>query len=382
MKQKFLAFLLLFLIVFPISRIVWQKYDYYSSPFNLELIKTSYENSQYVKEEAAGSLPDEFLFTYAGWYYINGGNPILVNPENPPLGKYIIGFSIKLFNNEKFPSLIFGFLSLFSLFLLSQLFLKKTWLALIPVVIFSQEKLFQEQFLYMPLFELFALTFLNFAFYFFIKAQKDNRYFLAASIFLGALWATRPWMATAPLIGCWLIYSLFFKKKLNKFLSWLISLPIAVAVLLLAYSKLFLEGWSIYKILSIQKWILWYHQSRLIKFGSIWPFIFLKRWYVWWGEDPYLPIVQWNVFWPIFTTIALVFSVLVILKMFGLKDKWLKNFEFDKKIIILCLWVVFYLVFLSIGNINSRYVFYLLPFCYLLGIYFLTCLWQTKLLNK
>ncbi len=345
-------------------------------------MEAAYETSQYVKEENAGWIPDEMLFSYAGWYYLKGGSPVLMNPENPPLGKYFVALSIKLFNNEKIPSLIFVFFSLFSFFILSQLFFKKTWLALLPVVIFSQGKLFQEQLLYMPLFELFALTFLNLAFYFFIKGQENNKHFLLSSLFLGLLWAIRPWMATAPLIGCWLIYLFFFKKKLNKLLSWVISLPIAVAVLLLTYSKLFLEGWSVYKVLSVQKWILWYHQSRLIRLGTVWPLIYLNRWYVWWGDKPYLPMVQWNIFWPIFTSLALIFSALVILKMLGLKKKCFKRFEFDKRITILCLWVIFYIVFLSIGNISSRYVFYLLPYCYLLGVCFLVCLWQVKLRKR
>jgi len=378
MRQKFLLrsiklclfFLLLLLTIFPIGRIVWQKWDYYLSPFDLERARTLYGISQYVKEEGASWIADEILFAYAGWYYINGGSPILVNPENPPLGKYLVGLSIKFFNNEKFPTLIFGFLSLFSFFLLCRLFLKKTWIALLPVAFFSWERLFQEQFLYLPLFELFAFTFLNFTIYFFVKAEKDSRYFLASSFFLGALWATRPWMATIPLIGAWVSY-FFLIKEPKKIFSWLVSLPVAVVVLSLSYLKLFLEGWSLYKVLSVQKWILWYHQSRLINFGSIWPLIYLNHWYVWWGDKPYLPMVQWNLFWPIFITLALIFSVLVFLKIAGFAKNRLKNFNFDQRITILCLWVAFYLAFLSIGNINSRYVFYLLPYCYVLGFYFL-----------
>jgi len=198
MRQKVLFFLLLLLTIFPIGRIVWQKWDYYFSPFDLKRTHGLYNISQYVKEEGASWIADEILFSYAGWYYVNGGSPILVNPENPPLGKYIVGFSIRLLNNEKFPSLIFGFLSLFSLFLLSRQFLKWSWLAFLPVVIFAWGKLFQEQWLYVPLFELFALTFLNFAFYFFIKAQSDKKYFWLSSFFLGVLWSIRPWMATVP----------------------------------------------------------------------------------------------------------------------------------------------------------------------------------------
>ncbi len=371
MKQKVLFFFLLLLSIFPIGRIAWQKWHYYLSPFDLKRTQGLYEISQYVKKEKAAWIPDETLFSYAGWYYLNGGSPILINPENPPLGKYLIGLSIRLFNNEKIPSLIFGFLSLFSFYLVCRLFFKNSWLSLIPVAFFSWERLFREQFISLPLFETFALTFLNFSLYFFIKAGKSRWCFLASSFFLGALWATRPWMATIPLIMAMVIYLLFVQRNFKQFWFWLTTTSLALIVLLLSYLKLFLEGWSPAKVLSVQKWILWYHQSRLIEFGSVWPLIYLNRWYVWWGDKPFLPMVQWSIFWPIITTLALIFSVLVFFKTIGLAKARLKNFEFDRRITVLCLWVVFYLAFLSIGNISSRYLFYLLPYCYLLSYYLL-----------
>lgn len=367
--SKFFLYLFLFLTFFPLVGVTWEKRDYYFSPFDLERAKNLYSISQYVRQKDAAWIADEILFAYAGWYYTRGGNPILVNPENPPLGKYIVGLSIKIFNNEKLPNLIFGLTSLLTLFFLSSHFLKEKWLAFLPVALFSWEKLFQEQLLYVPLFETFAFTFLTLSFYFFIKAQENWKYFLLTNFFLGALWATRPWMATVPLVVTWAGF-LLIKRDFKKIGYWLLTMPLAVGVLLASYWRLFGEGWGIYKILAVQKWILWYHQSRLINFGSVWEFIYLGRWHVWWGDKPYLPVNQWTMLWPIFTTLALVFTILILVKSLG-AGKWLKNFKFDLKIEVLCLWVVFYLLFLSFGNINSRYVFYLLPYCYILGIYLL-----------
>lgn len=380
--KKILSLLIIAIIFFPLARAVSQYRELCFSPFDLELMRESYGRSQYVRKDPAGWLPDEFLYAYAGWYYVNGGSPIIVNPENPPLGKYIVGISISLFNHDKIPGFIFGFLSLFSLFLLCRLFLKENWLALLPLAIFAWGKLFQEQLIHLPLFETFALTFLNLAFYFFLRGLEKDAYFWLSSFFLGALWATKPWMLTIPLMAAWPIYLLLVERKFIKLAHWLISLPMAVVVLLWSYLRLAVEGWGPYKILSVQKWIFWYHRSKLIKFGSVWPFIYLRRWHVWWGDQPIMPVSQWNIFWPIFITLALIFSILVLAKTFGLKKKWLAKFKFDKKITVLCLWVVFYLTFLSFGDITSRYLFYLLPYCYLLGVYFLIGLWQTKFLSK
>lgn len=370
MKKRLVFWLLLIVTLFPFFRTVWQKRAPYWSTFDPGEARRAYEISQYVVEKNPSWIPDELHFSYASWDYINGGSPILVNPDYPPLGKYIVGLSQKYLHNEKIPTLFFGLMSLFSFFLIANQLFKNKVLALLPVALFSWERLFQEQLIYLPLFELFALTFLNFSFYFFLKAEDKDGYFWTSSLFLGALWATKPWMLTIPLMTSWLVY-LIFKKNVRKIIGWLISLPIAFLVIVLSYFRLLIEGWSIYKILSVQKWIMWYHRSKLVNFGTVWPFIYLKRWYVWWGEKPYLPVDQWNIFWPIFTTLALVFSLLVLLKTLGLKSKQLSRFKFDQKAIVFCLWVLFDLAFLSVGNTNVRYVFYLLPFVYLLGVYFI-----------
>ncbi len=370
MKKLFLGFFLI-LLFYPSLKTLWEKKDYYLSPFDSKRADTLYNISQYVREKGASWIADEILFSYTALYYINGGNPILVNPENPPLGKYIIGVFIKIFNNEKIPSLLFALFSLFSLYLLSSLFFANKWVAILPVALFSWGKLFQEQMIFVPLLETISLTFLNPSFYFFVKAQKNSRYFLFANLFLGALWATRPWMATVPLIAAWAAYLLLFEKDKRKFFYWLLTTPAAICILLLSYFRLLLDGWNIIKVLSVQKWILWYHQSRLIKLGSVWPYIFANRWYVWWGDKPFIAINQWTALWPISTTLSLLFSFLVFSKTLWSKAKIISRLEFDRKIAVICLWVVFYLVFLSVGNINSRYVFYLLPYGYVLTFYFI-----------
>lgn len=362
MRKKLFNLLLLVIALFPFVRTVCQRWADYRLPFNQKNYEDAYAISQYSLTEKASWIPDEVTFTYASWYYLNGGSPILVNPDYPPLGKYLVALSIKLFNSEKLPSLLFGFLSLLVFFLLSRLFLKPFWLAILPVIIFSWERLYQEQLIYIPLFETFALTFLSLTIFFFIKANKKTFYFLFSSLFLGCLWATKPWMLTIPLLAAFMV-DLFLKRRLEKIIGWLISLPLAVEVVVLSYFRLLAEGWSVYRVLSIQKWIAWYHRSKIIKWGTVWPYLYLRRWYVWWGEKPYLPIVQWNFFWPIFTTLGLILSLLVIFKIGHLK--------FRKEITVICFWFVFYLFFLNFGNITTRYVFYLLPFAYLLGVYFI-----------
>jgi len=382
MKQKALTILLLLFTIFPIGRIVWQKWDYYLSPFDLKRAQGLYNISQYVKGEGASWIADEIVLAYASWNYINGGSPILLNPDYPPLGKYIVGSSIYLFNNEKLPNLFFSFASLFAFFLLSRLVLKNICLSLIPVALLSWERLFSEQLLFVPLFETFVFTFLILATYFFVKGLKNNNYFILSSLFLGCFWATKPWMMAVPLVLAYAVYLLIIKKGIKKFIFWSFSLPMAVIVILISYLKLFLEGWNFYKVLSVQKWIMWYHSSKLLGFGSVWPFIYLNRWYVWWGDKPFLPIAQWTVAWPVFLTLALICCLAVALKHFGLKNKLTGLVEPENIIYIICLQVICYLGFYTFGYMSTRYIFYFMPFCYLLGVYFLVSIIQWKKLLK
>jgi hypothetical protein len=217
-----------------------------------------------------------------------------------------------------------------------------------------------EQLIYIPLFEIFGLPFLLLSFYFFIKGQQRESFFWVSSFFLGVLWGIKPWMLTTPLVASWLTY-LLWQRDFVKLVKWLVSLSVAFLVIIFSYARLLLDGWSFYRVLSIQKWIMWYHQSKITEFGMIWPFIYLKRWYVWWGDKTFLLVDQWNFWWPIMTSLTLILSGLIFSR------RWKNN----SMVTIVCLWVVFDLVLLSFGTINVRYLFYLLPFIYLLGSYFI-----------
>lgn len=379
--RKLLICVLIISLIFPLAKTLWQNKDYYRTSFDLERAKGLYGISQYVRKENASWIADEILFAYAGWYYVNGGSPILVNPEAPPLGKYIIGFSISLFNNEKLPTVFFGLLCLFAFYLLSKRFIANRLLAFVPVALFFGGKLFCEQMVFLPLMEVFSLAFLILSIFYFIKGVDRAGYFFVSSLFAGFLISTRPWMATAPLFLAFFIYILMVEKSIKTLINWGITIPLSLIVLVLSYSKLFFEGYGLYRVLSVQKWILWYYEGhyagKIVKVGSVWPFLYLNRWYVWWGDKPYLPIVQWTLLWPISITLMLLFVLVLLLSSRTKKCFLLKN-KPDKKIWVVCLWSISYLLYLSIGNVNSRYILYLVPFCYLIGCYFISLSFSCK----
>src|SRR6185369_2316729 len=110
----FLSILLTGIILFNISSVLYLNKDKYLAHDYWQRfpeLKHRYLDSQYANKHPIW-IVDEVGFAYAGGALITGENPILVIPDAPPLGKYLIGLSAVIFNNEHVIVAIFGVLSL------------------------------------------------------------------------------------------------------------------------------------------------------------------------------------------------------------------------------------------------------------------------------
>ena len=159
-NQNIISAILIVLAFLYFATIIFQNRSLYLSKFNYEATKRQYDQSQWqqsqnispLKELDAWALKkgytgwnnyadehkgkedvekvkrdiltsvrskgvsDATLYTYVGNEYMKGSNPTLLNPEHPPLGKYLIGLSIKVFRNENVILPIFGFIALVTVF--------------------------------------------------------------------------------------------------------------------------------------------------------------------------------------------------------------------------------------------------------------------------
>lgn len=283
MKQKLFIFLLLFLFLHLGFRI-YLYHNSYLSKFDPKYWSYRYEHSQWsvpvdclailkdkkskdyswcVKHRAEYKkqilMGDDGLYTYAGWEYINGRDPTTLNAEIPPFGKYLIGLSIKIFDNQNVFALISGILALLAFYLLNLVFTKDKLLAILPVSAFSIEPLFYTQ-LAAPFLDLLYLSLLLFTFLFIVR----KKYILAA-IFLGLMASTKSSLSTFILVGTTIsIYTLLVevwgknRKTLNLLETnfFLLSILAAGFTFLLTYSVFFLQGNSFRQFLGVQKWIL------------------------------------------------------------------------------------------------------------------------------
>lgn len=356
---------LVLVIIINIGTTVWSARDKYISQDLAQRypqLKFAYEDSQYANKNFTSWIPDEPVNTYAGLAYVKGVNPILIAADTPPLGRYLIGITGTIFNNENIITLLVGILGFFFLYLLGTQLFNSRIIALIPPALLSFEPLIKNQFIYTPLLDLMQMFFLLAYFYVFnialIKKKNYLRYFIIANILLGCFISVKFFATGVTIIAASLgVLLLHFEKK--KLFSYLLTLPLSIIVLFLSYSRAFIDNPNIKSFVGIQKWVFLYHKSQLTTPFAIWPFIYLNEWHVWWGNKPILSEITWTFLWPVTTTMTFLTSFFHFTKKIPMK----------KEVEVLMLWVIIYFLFFSFGQITARYLVILLPVLYLVSIY-------------
>lgn len=355
--------------IYQLASVINAQWISYFSPYYTEEVykglESAFDFSQYRKKDNPGIIPDETVYSYAAGAYLHGRDPILINSERTPLGKYFIALSIYALKNDKFIVLPFGFLTLLSVWLLARKVLQNSIVALLPVGLFCFERLFLDQFIYTPLLDIIHLPLILFALYFFLVEYKKG-IFLATSMMIGLVIATKTVYSGILLSAVFLSYTLL-QKQYKKLLYFLAYLPIAGFILLLSYTRTFLHGYTLIDFIGFQKWILLYDKSKLLYPFSIWRLVFFNQWQTWWGDMSIVKAVDWQFTWPLFTTLTLV-SIVLVAKTYK---------KASSALMILSLWFLYYSVYLSLGIASSRFLLPILPVIYILGFDVIIKLFRT-----
>ncbi len=366
-KIKLLSILLLLAIfVRPGLGIYKQRESFFRDGFkqNFESFSKLYYSSQYVKKENPNIIPDGILESFAGGIFLKGLNPILIVHDQPPFGRYLTALSIFLFDNPNTILIPLMFVSIIGIFLLGKVVLGNSLAALVPVLIFVNEPLFLSKLDYGPLLEPIQLPFIIFALYFFIRGvNKEKKYllwFILTSLMLGFVISIRFFVLGAGLVLAMLLFFLWQKAFNKKLAVFLLTLPLSLIVLILSYTRTLQSGYSVFQIFGIQKYILFYHQSKFILPFSFWDLFLFNRWHTWWGERSIISDSQWIILWPISFFLIVVFLIFVLRK----------QMVFNNAEKILFLWVGVFSLMLSTGYTSTRYFLPLVPFLYILATAF------------
>ncbi len=380
-KKVFIGLLILFAV-----HIAFRIYEYrtdYLTPFNADYWKLKYENSQWSTKPACENLDphvnpytciwddqwfeqnknnaaaadlkknaigDDGVYTYAGWEYIHGKDPTLLNAEIPPLGKYLIGLSELIFKNQNIFALLSGLFALYAFYLVNTLFFKSKLAAFIPVLLLSFEPLFFTQ-LQISLLDLLYIGLFFMICYFFLK----KKYF-ASAVVLGLMAATKSTASTFPLVIGAIVLYLVVTKQLKLVKKYIMTLPIAGIVFVATYIQYFLLGNSFMDFLGVQKWIInFYAGGAKGSFSAPWEIIFTGKYANWWGQISVVD--EWHFGWILLTVISAITIVFVFRK-------------YRKSMIVFpCIWIIIYLLFLSFIPVWSRYFLLIIPFMYTLTVW-------------
>lgn len=369
--------LLLIVVIQPLWVLYQQRETFFSSGYSkiYNYLESSYYSSQYVKKENPGIMPDETFEAFVGGAFLRGVNPIHIVHEHPPMGRYIIAFSILLFDNAHTLIIPLLVLSLAACFLIARTVIKNSLLALIPVAIFSQDPLFISKIQYSPLLEPIQLPFVLLSLYFFIRGIKDEksfRWFALASLMVGFVISIRFFILGMTLFCAMFLYFMIKKRFNMQFIYFVISTPISLIVLFASYTRTILDGYSLWQIMGVQKYIFYYHQTKLENSFSFWDLILFNRWHTWWGNRSIIHDSTWFIVWPmaIFSAFSFLIASLVRIMRMNEEEK------------VLSIWVLVYCGLLSIGNSTTRYFLPLVPVLYILMVSFLVRIIYSRIFLK
>jgi predicted membrane-bound dolichyl-phosphate-mannose-protein mannosyltransferase len=350
-KKLFIALIILFAL-----QLLFRMYSYrdvYLQKFNAAYWKQRYLHSQWVVPNSKESIGDDGLYTYVAWEYVHGKDPSLLNAEIPPFAKYILGFFELVFQNQNDFALFSGLLVLTSFFWLNKLIFKDNLLSLLPVTLLSVDPLFFTQ-LRAPFLDLFYLAMILLTFIFTLKDK-----FWLATIFLGLATATKSSTTTFLLLTMAIVAYQLYMKHYQELKKFLIFLPLAIITFLATYLRYFLLGHNLHQFLGVQKYVLaFYAGGAKGNPAAVWQILLIGKWPNWFG--PVQNVAEWNLLWPLSLFCVIYYLYLVLPKRKQYKSS------------LLAIWIVLYLLFLTVIPTWPRYLLLALPFMYNLTIWVLS----------
>lgn len=366
--KKTLSYIFLIISLAYLSFVILSHRALYIKKYDAKKEELKFYSSQWSIPNSKHQISDEELYAYSGYRLIHGGNPIFVNPEAPPLGKYFIGLSILLFQNEKVISVIMAFFSLILIYQLTFHLSKSRLAASIAIFLTSINSLFIDQILHAPQLEIQQLTFLLLLIYLLILFQKKKMllFSIPIGITMGLFLSIKVFILSYVLINAWLILTFLptIRKKVTIF-TLIITNIISLAAFSGTYFSYFLHGNSVRDFLGVQKWIYTFYSNSHIQMtkliGNYLTLLFFNKWRFWSEGYPVIQYQSWSFIWPV-TFLVGCFVIYQIVK---------EKSRFHSPYWPVVTFFAIYNAFLFVVPIFPRYLLLLLvPLTILIGVYF------------
>lgn len=308
MKGPVKIFIVL-LIIFQLAVYLFINRDFFSRKFDPAYYADLYSKSQYVLgPKSVGGIGDDGLYAFAGYFYLfQGGDVTDVNFEHPPIGKYLIGLSIFLFQNENVINIFYYLILLAATYQIGKIILKNSFFSIAAVGILSSNLLILDH-LKRSLLDIPFTLFFTIAVYFFLSGLQNAKYYFLSMLFWGLAFSTRFF----PAIVIVYLYLLLIVYRYNRrsMHLFLIASPFIPIIYLISHMSFFAYHPSFWEFLRHKKWMLSWFSGTVNIIGNIWLNIFTGR-YI----DSYKKLAV-NEHWDILVPISVFFSLIPIKKVF------------------------------------------------------------------
>jgi len=302
-----------FLLVLQMS-LHWKDY---SRPFQKEFLYTLYYNSQWVNPESNYGIGDDGLYQVAGHTLATKHEFFTINPEMPPLAKYIYGYSIQFFGNAETAAMIMYVLALFVFALLVRKHLTDQLLQIGALIFFITDPLLFEQ-SYITMFDLPQLLFLLmhvFAMTLMAGGETTKRRQLMLTVSAGltlGFFISVKIAFLASIIILVDIYTLYQARRLWRLI------PIGILsglVYISSYLMYFVQGHSFIEFLKNQKWMVHFYLSSNVKpvFGTAFTTLFAGKTIGWGDQSAWTRVPQWTILWSAYV-ITFIFGAINIMR--------------------------------------------------------------------
>lgn len=351
LKKTITESMWLLLCIFSILLALYSFRSAYIQRYDATYAQDLYDHSQWVMPISIRSIGDELLYQLAGYKAVTTGKLFDINPETPPLGKYLYGLSIVLTKNAYVVTIPLFVMTVFLVYALAKLITEKKIHAQITTVLFCISPLAVSQMHYtmLDLPQLLALLAHVYALFIFAK-NKKSIWIVLSGIFLGSFIGTKiGFFAVAVLLADILF---LYKKKL------LLSTVLLLFFTIITYVSVFLpyiahEG--LLQWFRSEKWVLHFYMSSTAHSfpGLVFFSLFAGITKGWNSNDTWRLVEYFTLLWPIMGVIFLIkVKGLFVGKMNKVTDEYFYGIVLSGLLIISFLFVPFF----------PRYLLLALPF--------------------
>lgn len=334
-----------------------------AKPFDPVAVGSLYNQSQFAADPTQRRLiiQDWDLYPFAGYEYLRHGNIKTLNPEHPPLGKYLYGFGVLGWQRPVIIAAVMALLEVLGLSLLAYHFWGRSlWTLTVPLALVMDPQWLTNA-SYSLLDQLLATVLIWFCLLV-VRSPRSLSTSIGAGFLLGII-ASIKFPIPALIVGfIWMFVSVIWYRK-----HWkrpLLGIGIALTVYAATYIQFFVTN-GLRGFIQIHLSAIKLHLSHVPNYpwGAPVRVMVLNQWPVWFDAiQPIWPAPDWNWRWPM-VAVALMMAPVWL---------WTVRKQEEKRKLYAWSFLVplafGYFLFLNTRLFFPNYLYPVLPFGYLILI--------------